>query len=458
MELNLEFISTKLIKPSIPTPQHLKNYKLSFFDQLAEREHMPLLLFYPNVNNDDNINDDKFDEKLEKSLSRILSHVYPAAGRLSRDQCSIDCLGQGVKFTKAKVNCQFNDFINQVQNDLNLALFFFPQDIQDLKDADFDSTPPMVVQVTKFECGGIAMSISASHPVMDGFSNFKFVYEWAKVCKLGIPADQIDFMSFDFGEILPARDLSNIFPNRVHPVELEAKFIAKRFFINEQTISSLRDKLARAIDSGEFCFKPSRVEIITAILWRALIRVSEAKHGYLRRSLVFFPVNLRGKISLPLKENAFGNYVMDAPILFVPKKNKMELHDFVTLIRNSVQKAIDACAIGSADDIITTVANSYKEIFASKEWGTDNDEVDKCIISSLCKFPMKDADFGRGKPSLMHFGLRNFPSCWMYDAECGSICVQVDLKDSYMSLFECESDIKAFINGNQERIQLQPLL
>lgn len=443
MELNLEFISTKLIKPSLPTPQHLKNYKLSFFDQLAEREHMPLLLFYGS-NNNNSIDDDKFDEKLEKSLSRILCHVYPAAGRLSRDGCSIDCLDQGVTFTKAKVNCQFDDFINQVRNDLNLALFFFPKEIQDLKDAEFDTTPPVVVQVTEFQCGGIAISISASHPVMDGFTNFKFVYEWAKVCKLGIPAEEIDFLSYDFCEILPARDLSSTFPNRVHPEYLGAKFIAKRFVIDELTISQLRNKLARAMDSGELCFKPSRVEIITAILWRALIRVSEAKHGYLRRSLVFFPVNLRGKISLPLKENAFGNYVMDAPIKFEPGKNKMELHDFVTLIRNSVQKAIDACATGSADDIVAKVADTYKEIFVSKEWGTDNDEVDKCLISSLCKFPMQEADFGRGKPSLMHFGLRNFDSCWMYDGECGSICVQVDLKDTYMRLFECDDDIKTF--------------
>ncbi|CAN4104516.1 unnamed protein product [Withania somnifera] len=437
MEWNLEIISTNLIKPSSPTPQHLKNYKLSFFDQLAEREHIPLLLFYPRGNHD------KIDEKLEKSLSRMLSHVYPAAGRLSSDQCSIDCLDQGVTFTKAKVNCQFKNFINQVQMDLNLALIFFPQGIQNLKDEDFDNTSPLVVQVTEFECGGIAIAISASHPMMDGFTNFKFVYEWAKVFKFGIPSEEINFLSFDFGEILPARDLSSIFPPRVHPEDLEAKFVAKRLFIHEVTMSGLRDKLAKAIDSGELCFKPSRVEIITAILWRALIRVSEAKHGYLRPSLVFFPVNIRGKISLPLKENAFGNYVMDAPILFVPGQNKMELHDFVTLIRNSVQKAVDVCAIGSADDIVTNVANSYKEIFLSKVWRTDNDEVDRCTISSLCRFPMKEADFGWGKPSLMHFGLRNYPSCWMYDAECGSICVQVDLQDTYMRLFECDSDIKA---------------
>ncbi|KAK4354862.1 hypothetical protein RND71_027056 [Anisodus tanguticus] len=442
MELNLEIISTKLIKPSSPTPQHLKNYKLSFFDQLAEREHIPLLLFYPC--GDESIIGDKFDEKLEKSLSRILSHVYPAAGRLSKDRCSVDCLDQGVTFIKAKVNCQFDDFMDQVKKDLNLALLFFPQGIQDLNDMNFDTTSPVVAQVTKFQCGGIALSISASHPMMDGFTNFKFVYEWAKVCKLGIPAEEIKFLSFDFGEILPARDLSSIFPPRVYPEELDAKYVAKRFFIDEATISALRDKLAGAFDSGDLCFKPSRVEIITAILWRALIRVSEAKHGYLRPSLVFFPVNLRGKISLPLKENAFGNYVMDSPILFVPGENKMELHDFVTLIRNSVQKSIAACAIGTADDIVATVANSYKEIFLSKQWGTDNDEVDKCLISSLCKFPMQEADFGWGKPSLMHFGLRDYHSCWMYDVECGSICVQVDLKDTYMRLFECDSDIKTF--------------
>ncbi|XP_016454882.1 epi-neemfruitin B synthase L1AT-like [Nicotiana tabacum] len=441
--LQVEIISTKLIKPSTPTPKHLQNYKLSFFDQLAEREHMPHVLFYPR-DNKSIIEYDKFDEKLEQSLSRILTHVYPAAGRLSKDQLSINCLDQGVTFTKAKVSCQFDDFINQVKKDLNLALFLIPKGIKDLSDTDFDITSLVVAQVTEFQCGGLALSVSASHPVMDGYSNFKFVYEWAKVCKFGIPAEEINFLSFNFGDIFPARDLSSIFPPRIYPKNSDEKFVGKRFFIDEITMSGLRENLTSAMDSGELSFKPSRVEIITAILWRALIRVSEVKHGYLRPSLVYFPVNLRGKISLPLKENAFGNFVIDAPILFVPRENKMELHDFVTLIRNSVHKTIAACAKNSADDIVVAVANSYKDYFLSQKWGTGNDEVDKCIISSLCKFPIHEADFGWGKPSLMHFGLRDYHTCWMYDTECGSICVQVDLKESYMHLFECDHDIKTF--------------
>ncbi|MCD9559061.1 hypothetical protein HAX54_016790 [Datura stramonium] len=331
MELNV--ISTKLIKPSSPTPPHLKNYKLSFFDQLAEREHVPLLLFYPRGHDDESAT---IDEKLEQSLSRILTHVYPAAGRLSKDRCSIDCLDQGVTFAKARVQ-------------LSIQRFHQSGD-QDLEDADFDTTPPVVAQVTGSNV--VVLYIHQFIAPRDG---------WQEIC-----------------QYFPASCLSRRF---------EAKFIGK-IFIDEVTISGLRDKLAGAMDSGKISFKPSRVEIITALLWRALIRVSEAKHGYLRPSLVFFPVQL-----------------MTCP---------------------------------------AAVVNSYKEMFLSKEWSNDNDEVDKCTISSLCKFPMQEADFGWGKPSLMHFGLRDYHSCWMYDAECGSICVQVDLKDTYMRLFEQDSDIRTF--------------
>ncbi|KAK6772918.1 hypothetical protein RDI58_028156 [Solanum bulbocastanum] len=66
--VEVEIISTKFIKPSLPTLNHLQNYKLCFFDQVIDEKHLPLVLFYPPTNN---INFSAHEEQLEQSLSRF---------------------------------------------------------------------------------------------------------------------------------------------------------------------------------------------------------------------------------------------------------------------------------------------------------------------------------------------------------------------------------------------------
>ncbi|XP_060170959.1 acetyl-CoA-benzylalcohol acetyltransferase-like [Lycium barbarum] len=143
-------------------------------------------------------------------------------------------------------------------------------------------------------------------------------------------------------------------------------------------------------------------------------------------------------------EKSFGNLVIEAPAKFVPGENNMELKTFVTLIRDTVKQTISACDKTSPDDVVAAVANLYNGSFISPEWG-GSDEVDMYTSSSLCRFPIQEADFGWGKPCLMHFGSRHNQCCWLYDAKCGNgICVQVDLKEANVQLFECDDDIKAF--------------
>ncbi|KAK4739793.1 hypothetical protein R3W88_003490 [Solanum pinnatisectum] len=45
-KLEIEIQSRKMLKPSIPTPNHLRSLKLSWFDQVANRLYVPILLHY----------------------------------------------------------------------------------------------------------------------------------------------------------------------------------------------------------------------------------------------------------------------------------------------------------------------------------------------------------------------------------------------------------------------------
>ncbi|TMW81138.1 hypothetical protein EJD97_011619 [Solanum chilense] len=436
--MEIEILYKKLIKPFLPTPSHLQHYKLSFFDQIAVKEHVPIVLFYAN---NKFINNFTIDERIEQSLSKVLTHVYPAAGRYDKDECSILCLDQGISYTKAKVNCKLNHFLEKAHKDLSLAALFWPHENKYINKSNLMVSPIVTAQVTEFECGGLAVSLSSSHPAMDGFSNIKFLFEWAKVCKMETPIENINFLRFNLGNVFPTRDVSRLFRSTYDPV-IEKDIVTKRFIICETIMSRLRIK---CIDEarGALTFQPSRVEIITALLWRAFIRTSAIINGYVRPSLMDLPLNLRSKTSLTQVSNSMGNFRVDVPIKFIPGETKMELHKFIILIRNGVNKVVASCTKASPDEIVSTLVNINNESVASPEWG-GNDEVDKVSCSSLCNFPFHDIDFGLEKPKLLFFGSKDMQMFWLYDTDIHSqVCVQVDLKENYMKLFECDDDIKA---------------
>lgn len=284
----------------------------------------------------------------------------------------------------------------------------------------------------------MAVSLSSSHPAMDGFSNIKFLFEWAKVCKMTTPVENIDFLRFNLSDVFPTRDISGLFKSTYDPVT-EKDIVTKRFVIRGTSISRLRKSCIR----GGLTFQPSRVEIITALLWRAFIRASATISGYVRPSLMDLPLNLRSKTSLPQVQNSMGNFRLDVPIKFVPGETKVELLDFVILIRNAVNKVVASCTKASPDEIASTLVDVYNESFTSPEWG-GNDEVDEVSCSSLCNFPFHDIDFGLEKPKLLFFGIKDMQMFWLYDTDVHSeVGVQVDLKEKYMKLFECDDDIKA---------------
>ncbi|XP_060209480.1 acetyl-CoA-benzylalcohol acetyltransferase-like [Lycium barbarum] len=437
-QMQVKILSKSLIKPSSPTPDHLQDYKLSFFDQVADKAHMPLVLFYPHCNNNSK------NEELEESLSRVLTHVYPLAGRFAEDESSVLCLDQGVTYIKATVNCHLDDFLERAHKDLDLALPFWPHGIMEVDDTNIFVTPLMVVQVTTFECGGLALSISTSHPAMDGFTAFTFIYEWVKVCKFGTPCKEINFMSFNLGTLFPAKDLTAILDDPVDEGKrTKSKLIARKFVFDEVAISKLRKKF----DTEALSFKPSRVEMITTLLWRSLIRAAGAGNPHLKRSIMAFPFSLRGKVAaFPHATNSFGNFIIEIPIRFEhDDETKMEsLHHIVKLIRDSVQETASNCVNATPDEIVSVVVNLYKDSYAGSEWG-GNSEVVHFTCSSLCRFPMQKADFGWGKPSLMHFGSRHSQIFWLYDTEDETgIAVQVDLQETYMNSFVGDQDIMDF--------------
>ncbi|XP_069142912.1 salutaridinol 7-O-acetyltransferase-like [Solanum lycopersicum] len=405
--IKIQILSKNIIKSNHDNNvDHPTIYKLSFFDQFALQMHVPCVLFYP-LKNSTFTKIPIIHEQFQQSLSKLLSHVYPASGRFSCDGQSINCHDEGVLYIKAKVDSQFCDFLKDAQKDIDLALNFCPK--INRNDSNLSITPLVVVQVTEFACGkGLALCVSSEHAVIDGFTALKFVYEWSKVSKMGI--NKINCFTFDdFGTIFPPSSdnhlLKRVESPRDDPNHDFHEMVARRFVINQSVISKLRENV------GVICFRSSRVELVIAFLWRVLINVYRRKNN--------------GQV----------------PVKFIPGETGMELKDILLLIKDVIQKTNISFA-KSSDDIYTLASKFHKEI---QEW-EENEQVDVCKASSLCRFRINEADFGWSKPCLLSLGLRRSDMFWLYDTPCGNgIIVQVDLKKDYMDMFGCDKDVLSFI-------------
>ncbi|CDP15030.1 unnamed protein product [Coffea canephora] len=386
---HVEVLTKKLVKPSSPTPNHLQNYKLSSFDQLAPRSLVHLVYFYENNDsckgNYDEAGVVQRHEILQISLAETLSHFRPLAGRISDDgRRSVDCQDQGALYIEAKVNCQLNQFLNQAYEDVELLADFIP-------DGGLNGDGALLrVRVTFFLCGGFALACSISHTVADGFTGCTFFDEWAKMCGYG-------------------KDNNNICDIKCLNASVE--------------------------------FRPSRLEVVTAFIWRGLIRAAQKRHGYLRASMTAISVNLRGKTALGIEDNSFGNLFVAVPIKFIPDETKMELHHFVQLIMTTLQEARTVYTkASSADEIFLMVQKFQDQV--QKELG--DKEVDTRLSTSLCRFPLYGADFGWGKPSWIIFGnVGGRPEMFcLLDTKCGTgVEVRVNLNEVEMPIFEFDREI-----------------
>ncbi|XP_065619113.1 stemmadenine O-acetyltransferase-like [Quercus suber] len=136
MKLEVQVISKETVKPSSPTVQHLHHYQLSFLNQLQPLVFMPLIFYYPN--------------HWEANLHNVKDNLY------------IDCNNEGINYVEAEVKCNLSEFLKSpAPSKLNKFLPFELNEVNEL---------PTTIQVTFFNCGGLAIGVLMSHRIVDALS------------------------------------------------------------------------------------------------------------------------------------------------------------------------------------------------------------------------------------------------------------------------------------------------
>ncbi|KAK1437736.1 hypothetical protein QVD17_03534 [Tagetes erecta] len=369
MAMNIETQSINFIKPFIPTPSNLRHYKIGFLDELAPSMNIRVVLFFSQIDNP------TFVTELQQSLAKTLTPFYPLAGRYIDEICTIDCNDEGVEFITAKVNIKLQDVLD---NEANLK--FVDQLIPTTMISGDATNPLLAIQVTMFKDGGMTLGVSVVHKIVDMSSLCTFITEWASMNRE--KNDQVEFAK-------PVFVSSTLFPGRcykpvpVQPIsdnDMSRKYIRKKYLFSESALLNMKANHHNW----------SKVQLVSAIIWKGLIDVDQANNNQ-RVSILLQAVNIRGRTKSLIPKNSCGN-----------------IWGFLATEAGNVE-TVEGLADRLTDNVKKTLNNISKVDHNTEEgklmildtFSLPNIEKPTNVVTltSWCKFPFYEVDFGFGKAS-----------------------------------------------------------
>ncbi|KAF2292840.1 hypothetical protein GH714_029276 [Hevea brasiliensis] len=389
-----QIVSREKIKPSSPTPNQ-KNSHLSFFDQIFPRIYVPLVFFYPENDhtiaiNDHNPKTDNVHKStvLKSSLSAALALHYPLAGRI-RDDFTIDCRDDGVIFLEAKAKCELSDILNHPREEILKLLF------------------------------------------PDGLCMCSFMNDWASLAR---NSGQEIRPEFNIGSSYPAVNL----PIRKPPKKVNCA--SRRLVFDASDIAKLKAIVANEVKN------PTRVEVVTALLYKCAISASRASSGSLKPTVSHHAMNLRARVFPPLSERCSGNLIGLFPVSTMEDDREMEFVWLVKRLRQGKTQFSNTCSSEtlSGKELCLFILESIKGLRGSCSCNDEDQEV--YLFTSWCRFPLYEADFGWGKPewvTTLCLEAKNFIIV-MDRREGDGIDAFVTLEEDAMAMFERDKELLDF--------------
>nr|UTN00743.1 acylinositol acyltransferase [Solanum quitoense] len=365
-------LSRKLIKLLSPTPPSLRLYNLSLMDCTNPPQYSPVAFFYPKPQNCNKI---QISQILENSLSKVLTSYYPFAGRIKDNNTYVECndTGAGAEYLNVRISCPMSEILDHPYNDVVDVVF--PQDVPW---GNALNRSPLVLQLSHFDCGGIAVSICLSHKLADGYSLHKFVSDWAATAR------QVDFKpssQFNASTFFPLKDDPPVFTPINAPSE-SRRHVSRIYNFSSSSLGRLKDIVAVQ--------NPTRIEVATALIHKCGVNASMQNSGVFKPTLLSHAMNLRPPIPL----NTIGN----ATCLYSSKammEDDIKLSNYVARLRKAKQQVRDELKSLDMNQTVPYAFGKVKELVGMME----RDIFDIYICTSVCNIELyKITNFGWGSP------------------------------------------------------------
>ncbi|XAR61553.1 Alcohol O-acetyltransferase [Bertholletia excelsa] len=428
--MEVRVISRGNIKPSSPTPHHLRIHKLSLLDQLIPAPYAPLVYFFANEDGAAHLQVQERLGILKKSLSETLSRFYPLAGKLEND-LTIACNDEGAFYVEAEVNCHLGQFLNRP--DLQLIHKFLPS--QAGFTGSVAGTPVTNIQVNLFQCGGIAIGLCISHRIADGSSLNSFMKSWAETSSGSIATVYPNFLAYSLfpTDNLWLRDSSIA---TWGPFFKMGKSSARRFVFDASAIATLKAKSASSRVQN-----PTRVETVSAFIWERAKAASEKISGSCKSSMLTHIVNLRRRMVPPVSDHSIGNLIWVAATQC--PASPLGLPDLVCQVREGISKInSDYVKKLRSNERCSIISKSFKR---TERMGT-NERADYYGFTSWCNLGFYETDFGWGRPVWISGIGSGGPvflnlAVLMETRNCDGIEAWVTLDEKQMSILEHDPEL-----------------
>ncbi|KAJ0236622.1 HSR201-like protein [Hirschfeldia incana] len=383
--MKVETTSKEIIKPSSTTPNDLRTLQLSIYDHFLPPIYTVAYLFY--TKDELMISPQHTSRKLKTSLSQTLTKLYPLAGRING--VTVDCNDEGAVFVDARVdNCSLSGFL--ASPDLKALQQLLPLDALDQNPCEAASTwPLLLVKATYFHCGGMAIGVCITHKIADAASMSTFVRTWSAEAR-GEAANSV---------VVPEFAAANFYPpaNETYklPVDEKAKkrsSITKRFVFSASKLEELRTKATTSPESSD---RPTRVDSVTALLWKCFVAASSSETC--DRKVLIQLADLRSRLPSLLPESLIGNVMFSSVVLTTGQGEEVKIEEATRDLRKKREelRAMIQEGDGSSSMMIgSKLANLMLSNYARMSYETH----EPYTVSSWCKLPLYEASFGWGYP------------------------------------------------------------
>ncbi|KAH7446093.1 hypothetical protein KP509_01G038800 [Ceratopteris richardii] len=170
--LHVQILVSEMVKPSSPPPYPTPLLHSCKLDHVIANIYVKTVHFFRQQHGVfcDNI-------ILKRSLAEALSIYYPLAGTIT-SAYDIICNGNGSLFIEAVSDMNLSDLGNLVPHPRLLRLI-------PALDLSLEVTlrPLLLIQVTRFKCGGVSLGLAVEHHVADGASALLFLKAWSKIAR-----------------------------------------------------------------------------------------------------------------------------------------------------------------------------------------------------------------------------------------------------------------------------------
>ncbi|XP_057467255.1 alcohol acyltransferase 16 [Actinidia eriantha] len=291
-----------LVPPSKPTPGELKQLS-DIDDQEGLRFQVPVIMFYKrklSMEVEDPV------KVIREALAEALVFYYPFAGRLIEGpnrKLVVDCTSEGVLFIEADADIELNQLIGDT---IDPGFSYLDELLHDVPGSEgILGCPLLLIQVTRFRCGGWAFALRLNHTMSDAPGLVQLLTTIAEFARGAEGAPSVPPVWKR--EFLAARQPPSItFQHHEYEqvfnttTDDNKSMTHKSFFFGPKEIRAIRSHLAPHHRSTSSTF-----DVLTACLWRC--RTSALGLNPNETVRISCIANGRGKHGLRVPRGYYGN-------------------------------------------------------------------------------------------------------------------------------------------------------